>query len=518
MSAVTQLLQYLAQHATSSNTKKLALSLFLLIVYKYRSHAVGTRPRRDLKQPRAFPLVGHLFTLSTIPGSKLLAFYEKMHNEFGPVWSASLPGIGRMIQGDSPELVEHVLKTNFWSYEKGPILKDTMHDLFGEGIFQVDGSQWRSQRKLASHIFTVKAFKEYVSEVFVNEGHKVIEYLGKAADQGTIVDFHQLMLQFTLDSFGVVSFSESFGCLDNIEHEVPFAVSFDDLTTTCAERLVDPAWRIRERLTSVGAKAQYDKNLIAQHAYGIMERRRTEGRHQGDSKKKDLLDWFLEAKDDEGNPLPDAMIKDFILTFTIAGRDTTAQALSWMFYLLLRTETDPEVRQRLEQEVDEVLQGQEPTYETHKQQKYAEACLYEGLRLYPVVPRNMKHCIKDDVLPDGTKIYKGDWFSWSSYVMGRSTAIWGPDAREYKPARWINTEKPSQGKFNSFHAGPRVCLGQQFATIEALTIIGMILSKFSLELVHPGREPAYGSSVTMPMADGLPVRIYRRTNVPLSDI
>ena len=79
-----------------------------------------------------------------------------------------------------------------------------------------------------------------------------------------------------------------------------------------------------------------------------------------------------------------------------------------------------------------------------------------GLRLYPVVPRNLKMCVKDDVLPDGTKIYKGEWFTWSSYVMGRSELVWGPDAKEYKPSRWIDTEKPSQGKFSSFHVGPRV--------------------------------------------------------------
>lgn len=69
-------------------------------------------------------------------------------------------------------------------------------------IFAADGPEWRYQRKLASHIFTVKAFKEYVSDVFVTEGQKVIDYLGKAADQGTVVDFHLLMLHFTLDSFG----------------------------------------------------------------------------------------------------------------------------------------------------------------------------------------------------------------------------------------------------------------------------------------------------------------------------
>jgi len=68
----------------------------------------------------------------------------------------------------------------------------------------------------------------------------------------------------------------------------------------------------------------------------------------------------------------------------------------------------------------------------------------------------MKICVHDDVLPDGTKIHKGEWFTWSSWVMGRSERVWGPDAKEYKPSRWIDTEKPSQGKFNSFHVGPRV--------------------------------------------------------------
>lgn len=113
-----------------------------------------------------------------------------------------------------------------------------------------------------------------------------------------------------------VSFGESFGCLDNIEHEVPFAVSFDELTATCSDRLVDPAWRIRERLTSVGKKAQYDKNLIAEHSFNLIRKRRDQGPQGG---KRDLLQWFLDAKDDDGNSLSDEVIKDFILNFTIAG-------------------------------------------------------------------------------------------------------------------------------------------------------------------------------------------------------
>ncbi|KAG0195570.1 hypothetical protein BGX31_006059, partial [Mortierella sp. GBA43] len=139
---------------------------------------------------------------ASIPGSELYQFFEKQYNELGPCWSISLPFFGRMIQVDSPESVEHVLKTNFWSYEKGPILRGIMGDLLGKGIFGADGPEWKFQRKLASHVFNVKAFREYTTDVFVIEGKKVLDYLGKAADEGTIVDFHALMLHFTLDSFG----------------------------------------------------------------------------------------------------------------------------------------------------------------------------------------------------------------------------------------------------------------------------------------------------------------------------
>lgn len=136
--------------------------------------------------------------------------------------------------------------------------------------------------------------------------------------------------------------------------------------------------------------------------------------------------------------------------------------------------------------------------------------------------------------------------SWSSWTMGRSTKIWGPDAKEYQPERWMVGEKPSATKFPGFHAGPRTCkfdvsahcinqrrslssltltphcssaaadkgLGQQFATIEAVTIMGMLFQKFTFELVDPHTEPGYVPGLTLPMAKGLPMRIKRRPNTP----
>ncbi|KAF9112787.1 hypothetical protein BGX27_002788 [Mortierella sp. AM989] len=507
---VSTILDQLVEHATTSNNLKLLAALGAFILFKYRSHTIGTRPRPDLKQPKGIvPLLGHLPLMLSIPGTKLYDFFLDNNKELGPVWSISIPFFGRIIQCDTPEMVEHILKTSFWNYEKGDKLKSKMFDLLGKGIFASDGHEWKSQRKLASHVFSVKAFKEYTSDVFVIEGQLVVDYLIKAADEGTIVDLQELFLSFTLDCFGTISFGKNFGCLENMDKKVDFATSFDDLASACSDRLMDPLWKFREAVTSVGKKAAHDKNVIRRHALDIIERRRREGFH---AEKKDLLQLFLDSTDDDGNPLSEDFIVDIILNFTIAGRDTTAQALSWTFYLLGRDEADPQIIKNLVNEVDDALHGELPSYESHKQLKFAEACFYETLRLFPSVPRNLKECVKDDVFPDGTKVHKGEFVCWSSYVMGRSEDIWGPDAKEYKPSRWINTEKPSQGKFSAFHAGPRVCLGQQFATVEALTIMGMILSKVEFELVEPTKFPGYGVSVSLPLLHGLPVRVRRRKN------
>ncbi|KAK5821452.1 cytochrome P450 [Linnemannia elongata] len=505
---ISGIVRFVAQHATRSNKLKLFFTLLALLTYKYRSHAIGTRRRPDLKEPKGtVPFFGHMILMASMPSTDLYDYFERTYRELGPVWSISLPGIGRMIQGDTPEMLEHVLKTNFWAYHKGPHFTGSMGDAFGKGILSADGESWKFQRKLATHLFNVNAFREYTSEVFNKEAQKVLDYLSKAADSGSVVDFHAIMHAFTLDVFGSVSFGESFGCLENIDGSVPFADAVGDLLGICSLRLVDPLWRVREAVTSVGKKARELKFVMRERIRTIVERRRREGL----GVKKDILQLLLEATDDDGNPLTEEYLVDIILTFTIAGRDTMAQSVAWMMFSMLRNETDPSVMEKLVREVDEVLGGSLPTYETHKKQKYAEACFFETLRMYPPLPRNFKTCVQDDILPDGTKIYAGEMFTWSSYVMGRSEQLWGPDVKEFKPDRWLGREKASSlSKFSSFHLGPRTCVGQGFAILEALTIVGLVLQNFELKLVEPGKVPEYGLGTTLAMRYGLPVRVTHR--------
>ncbi|KAF9359160.1 hypothetical protein BGX26_013013 [Mortierella sp. AD094] len=503
------LARLLTKVLTRSNISK-AFGVYLLyIILRYRNSIYGLPTRTDIPGPRGLPLVGNFFLVAGMPRNRVLQRQVENHAKYGKVYAITVPGVGRVVNISDPEMVDHVLRINFWAYEKGEYMRKGLAPVVGGGIFAADGEHWKWQRKLASHIFNVKAFRTYTSTVFVEEAQLVIDYLSTKADSGKVVDLQELFYKFTLDSFGEIAFGQSFGCLSKPADAVPFAVAFDRLNAALSERLFVPTAVLKERWNGTYGQVEKDTQTVNDFAYGVIRERRKNA-HKN-SERKDLMQLFMDTQDDQGNPLSDEMLKDTLNNFILAGRDTTAQALSWTFYLMHREQAaDRKIVKELVDETDRLLQGGLPTYESTKQQKYAEACFHEALRLYPSVPKNIKTCVEDDVLPGGYKIYKNEKIGWSSWAMGRDTSLWGPDAATYKPERWLSGEKPPQAKFVAFHVGPRTCLGQQFATIEAITIMSMLMQKFTFELVEPNKEPAYLPSLTLPMAHGLPVRVKHR--------
>lgn len=132
--------------------------------------------------------------------------------------------------------------------------------------------------------------------------------------------------------------------------------------------------------------------------------------------------------------------------------------------------------------------------------------------MHPPVPSNVKYALNDDVWPDGTIIKKGDQVQWSPYCQGRLEAIWGKDAKEFKPERWIvngELKRENQGVWPVFHAGPRVCLGQNLATLESVVVLSMLLKNYKFKLV-PGQDITYLVSITMPMKYGMKVTVEKR--------
>ncbi|KAF9095076.1 hypothetical protein BGX27_001323, partial [Mortierella sp. AM989] len=313
MSVLASFFEYLLKNGTPSNAAKVLLALTAYYTFKYRSHAIGTRRRLDLKQPKgAVPILGHLPLLASVPMTELYDFLLKQYNDLGPVWSISLPGLGRMVQIDTPENLEHVLKTNFASYSKGPQYNAILKQTLGHGIFTSEGPKWKSQRQIATNVFNSKELRDYTPNVFVVEAKRVIDIFGKAADEGTVIDLQNVMLNFTLDTFGGASFGKSFGCLDSSDGVAPFATAIEDIMASIAERLKNPLWKITERLDGTHKHLIQCNRVLRDYAEDILDKRRKEGDNNG---KKDLIQLFINGRDDEGNGMADELIIDNIITF-----------------------------------------------------------------------------------------------------------------------------------------------------------------------------------------------------------
>ncbi|KAI9492576.1 cytochrome P450 [Zychaea mexicana] len=499
-------------------TTSAAVGMLGLLAIKYNDRAIFDERRTDLPFITGEPLIGTLGM--QLRNKDQLYEYQTYTLERLDTLTAteSAFGLPPSITTLSPANVEHFLKTNFGNYIKGQQMRDAMGDLFGHGIFVANGDQWRYQRKAASLIFNVKNFKDHFVDVFVKEVFVMTSRIfDKKADNGKPVDFHDVMYKFTLDSFVEIGFGVQLNALAS-KDKVSFADSFDQCQANCMDRFINPFMPIIERLQPIlhprTRSVRGHLKVVDNFAYKIIGERRKQIDQGGDD-FKDLLSRFMSARNENGKTLNDKELRDTVLNFIIAGRDTTAQALSWTFYNLM---LHPRVEAKLLQEINEKVRDEHELdtpalYSVIGTLTYAHAVFYEVLRLYPSVPSNIKVALEDDVWPDGTHVRKGDSVVWSPYSQGRSTKVWGPDAKDFKPERWLdehgNLRRESAGQWPAFHAGPRICLGQQLATLEAIVAIVMLLRRYKFSLAHD-QEITYMISLTMPMKSGLQVFVERR--------
>ncbi|KAI9352363.1 cytochrome P450 [Pilaira anomala] len=484
---------------------------------KYPDRALFDEHRPNIPQKIGWPLVGMLPAIVN-NSSKMHEMLLRGFSDSGALTTtASALGLPRSIVTIGPLNIEHILKHNFENYAKGPQLNRSMGDLFGHGIFNANGERWKYQRKTASHIFNVKNFRDHFTEVFLKELKRMFVVFDSAVESHETVDFHDIMFKFTLDSFVELGFGVSINAIESKE-KVPFAASFDECQLNGFQRFINPLWEFTEPILFALQPWKTSMNqhlkIVDEFAYNIIESRRQQ-LARGETHHKDLLSRFMNAHNENNELLNNKELRDVVLNFIIAGRDTTAQALSWTFYMFL---LHPRIEKALLEEIDQHITDdlvERPTdlYEVIKNMTYAHAVFYEVLRLFPSVPNNQKYALNDDIWPDGTEIRKGDYVIWAPWAQGRSEQVWGPDAKEFKPERWITPEgdlrRESQGQWPAFHVGPRVCLGQNLATLEALIAMVFILKRYKFSLLS-GQNITYQISLTLPMKEGMKVYIAKR--------
>ncbi|KAG9288136.1 hypothetical protein G9A89_000931 [Geosiphon pyriformis] len=235
-----------------------------------------------------------------------------------------------------------------------------------------------------------------------------------------------------------------------------FATAFNYASLVLSEPFLNPLWPITEEFTTRASRMRNACKTARDVANDIIQSRRIEI-SKNEKIPNDLLSLCMNAIDEDGRQLNDNELIYMILNLILAGRDSTAQAITWMIYEIIK---NPRVEIAILKEINSLLKesNQVPTYDSLHEFAYTTATFYESLRLHPSVPANVKTCLKDDVLPGGVPIYAGDMIGWSSYTMGRTKEIWGEDAYEFKPERFLKGKeisKPNPYKYPMFNAGPR---------------------------------------------------------------
>lgn len=408
-----------------------------------------------------------------------------------------------------------MLKSNFVNYPKGIRFRALLQDFLGTGIFNTDGELWKIQRKTASYEFNTKSLRNFVMEnVTVELQTRLIPILESAARTDRVLDVQDILERFAFDNICKVAFNVDPGCLGGdgtVGGE--FMRAFEDAANLSSGRFMYalPSLYIIKKFFNLGSEKTLQKSIATVHEFAdkII---RTRMEERTEKKDEDLLSRFIGNSENSVE-----FLRDIIISFILAGRDTTSSALSWFFWLL---SSRPDVEERVLQELENIrrqnrkLIGDIYSFDELREMHYLQASISEAMRLYPPVPVDTKACKEDDILPDGTFIGKNWFISYHTYAMGRMESIWGKDCYEYKPERWIENgicKQESPFKYPVFHAGPRMCLGKDMAYIQMKSIAASVLERFGMDvLLEKGKCPQHLLSLTLRMKGGLPVRVKER--------
>lgn len=501
--------------------------------------------QRNRRGPFCWPLVGMLPSL-LININRLYDWITELLQESGGTFVFRGPWMSQMqaVMTCDPGNIEYALRTNFANYPKGIGFQTVFRDLLGEGIFNADSESWRLQRKIASLEFNSRSFREFTANRVQEMVEKrLVPLLGDAADRGAAIDLQDVFLRYTFDNTCSLVFGRNPGCLAVDLPEIPFAKAFDDAVEATLYRHVMPyTWWKLFRLLKIGKERQFHRAMkpLKEFVDDLIDSKKSViakvGESMSEPMSKDLLTSFIRKLSDGNATISysDKFLRDAVMNFVIAGRDTSGVALTWFFWLL---SDNPRVEENIVKEISHILLKRrthsckdyldmEKTLTEKELQEcvYLQAAFSETLRLYPSVPLDHKGVVMEDVLPDGTCIKPGMRFLYSIYSLGRMENIWGPDCLEFKPERWIGMSSDGQAminhesayKFAAFNGGPRVCLGKNMAYMQMKAAAAGILRRFQVRVVE-NHLVVPKISLILTMKHGLRVILTRRpSTLPLN--
>lgn len=442
--------------------------------------------------PRGAFLVGSAFDLR----KDLIGFLRQISGEYGDIVRLNLAGFTVHLI-THPHHLQHVLQTNSRNYDKQSHEYRPLKLAFGQGLFTSDGDFWLRQRRLMQPAFHWQRILK-LGESMVEDVAERIGTWQPYARRNEPLDIAAEMVSLSMNVATKSLFSAS---LRGDAEIAAIARHLDTVVGYCLYRAMmplalPPKVPTRRNRAFASALAEMDATI-----YRIIRERREQ-----DAESYDLLSLLLEARDEEtGEGMPDKQMRDEIATLLLGGYETTSNQLSWTWYELSR---NPDIEAKLHEEIDRVLGDRLPTVEDVPKLEYTTRVLEETLRLYPV-PWLERRAARSDTI-GGYQIKAGSLIYISPYLTHRHPDFWD-DPERFDPDRFTQDRAAARPRFAyfPFGGGPRQCIGNRLALLEAQLTLATIAQRYRLRMV-PGHPVEAKMQITTSPRHGLKMTLEPR--------
>ncbi|KIO19942.1 hypothetical protein M407DRAFT_142593 [Tulasnella calospora MUT 4182] len=419
--------------------------------------------------------------LGSLENEYAAQYIEDLTVEYGYLYCLSILGEDYIVTFN-PDDIKRILATDFQTWEKGEAWHGPMNSVLGSGVFNSDGEMWKFHRNMTRPFFSRERIADF--EIFRRHSDHAVHLIKQRCSTGEAIDLQDIAGRLTMDSATEFLLGRSVDSMssplpqpgrpaeERKDTESAFVSAFTAALGVCTFRVsvrdTWPLWELKGDASRPHMKVVYEYlNPIVDEA--IKKKRST----PGEDDENTLLGHLVAATNDRD------IIRDEILNILLAGRDTTAHAITAIFYFLATEKRS--IFDRLRQEVLDVVGEVNPlpSFEQVRDMRYLRAVINETLRLMPSVPANMRQATKSSVwvAADGTRYYipKGITASWSTIGLHRRSDLWGPDALIFDPDRWLDERHKKYYLANPFiflpfHGGPRICLGQQVRALRSIPV------------------------------------------------
>lgn len=447
-----------------------------------------TKPTARPPGRRGWPLLGDLAAFSRDSTGFLL----RLACEHGDVAHFRL-GRQDAYQLSHPDFIRDVLVTHSKKFSKTRGL-DRAKSLLGNGLLTSDGELHRRQRRILQPAFSRQRVAAH--------GPIMTRHASRTCDNwedGAQFDMFDEMIRLTLSIVGETLFG--------VDIESSTSEIGDAMATGWEyfNRSMLPLPALVDRLPRFTAnRFERARSYLDDLVFGIIAERRA-----SDGSGEDLLSILLRAQDEEdGTGMSDQQARDEIMTMFLAGHESTATVLTWLWFVLSR---NPEVERQFHAEIDRVLQGRVPTVEDLPRLEYTRMILNESMRIFPPVWTLTRRALEDYEV-GGFTLPAGSVVGVSQYVTHRDPRYF-PDPDRFDPLRWTQDEVGKRPKYSyfPFGGGPRLCIGEAFGTMEALLLIATLGQHWRAR-VPDDFEPRFDPLITLRPKHGVPVRMERRSS------